>query len=170
MTELFDELVAFTRENEAYVGPVVFAIAFAESLVLVSLFVPSTVLFLAIGAAHGASGGAFVPVWIAGTLGAFLGDVVSFIVGRYLRQDVAKVWPFASYPRLLARSRLAFARYGAATIVTGKFLGNLRPFLPVAAGALRMRWTTFLVASLISCITWAGVFLAPGYGLMLAFQ
>jgi len=164
------ELIDFVENNEEWVAPIVFLLAFAESLVVVSLFVPSTLLFLGIGAAHSAADGSFVTTWLAGSTGAVLGDVVSFAFGWYFKRDVMRLWPFSTMPRLLARSRLMFARYGYLAIVVGKFLGNFRPFLPIVAGALRMPWRVFIPASIVSSFLWAGAFLAPGYGVVTLFK
>ncbi|MEO1694775.1 MAG: DedA family protein [Pseudomonadota bacterium] len=163
------QFVEFVKENIEWVPVVVFALGFAESLVIVSIFIPSTVLFLAIGGAHSAAGGAFLAVWLAGSAGAAVGDLVSFAIGRLLNKDIIRTWPFSTAPQMLARGRLMFKRHGVLTIIVGKFLGNLRPVLPIAAGAMRMSWAQFVPASLASCLIWAGVFLAPGYGLLQIF-
>ena len=157
------------REHQDFSGAVCFLLGFGESLVLVSLFVPSTVLFLGIGTAQSAAGGAFWPLWLAGSAGAFVGDVVSYAVGRRYKAEIAGAWPFTKYPTLLPKSQAMFERWGWASIVIGKFVGGLRPFLPVAAGMMRMPWTVFLASSAVSCLIWAGVFLAPGFGLTLLF-
>ena len=51
-------------------------------------------------------------------------------------------------------------------VVGSKFLGMMRPFVPVVAGATGMRWPLFLIASAISCLMWSGAFLGPGHGLV----
>lgn len=161
------DIITFARDNAVWIPPLVFALGLAESLVVVSLFVPSTVLFLAIGTAHSAAGGEFVPIWMAGAAGAVVGDLASFGFGRHLKGDISKVWPFRQHPRSLARGRLMFQKRGMMTIIVGKFLGNARPFLPIIAGAMRMPLPAFAIASVISSLLWAGVFLAPGFGLKL---
>jgi undecaprenyl-diphosphatase len=113
---------------------------------------------------------AFWTIWIAGSVGAFVGDVISFAVGRLLKDRTEQVWPFSRYPTLIPRSRDVFEKWGALSIIGGKFAGALRPFLPVVAGMLLMPWSTFLIASAVSCVAWAGVFLAPGYGVTRLFQ
>ena len=167
IAEIIARITEFVREHSTLVELVVFALGFAESLVLVSIFVPSSALFLAIGTAHSAAGGDFLTLWLAGAAGAICGDVVSFGAGRYFKSDIQKVWPFSSYPSLFPRCRLLFRRWGVWAIVAGKFMGNARPFLPVVAGAMTMRWPKFIAASIVSSLLWAGVFLAPGYGIAL---
>ncbi len=151
--------------NLHLVEPLVFALGFAESIVLVSLLVPSTILFLAIGGLHKAAGGHFISLWLAGALGAFLGDVLSYALGRYFRADIAGVWPFSKKPEWYVLARGFFRRWGAPGIIASKFLGMMRPFVPVVAGAARMRWLPFLLASAVSCLLWAGTFLGSGHGI-----
>lgn len=164
-TGFWNSLIAFVSDNIVLVEPLVFLLGFAESIVLVSLLVPSTVLFLAIGGLHHAAGGHFVPLWLAGALGAFLGDVVSYALGRYFRADIAGLWPFSRKPEWYVLARGFFRRWGAPGIIFSKFLGMMRPFVPVVAGASGMRWLPFLLASATSCLLWAGAFLGPGHGL-----
>lgn len=162
-----DQALALVAQHIAWVEPIVFALGLAESLVLVSLFVPSTVLFLGIGALHSAAGGSFWPVWIAGSVGAFIGDIASYGAGRYYRAELPRTWPFSGNRRWYALARVLIRRWGMLGIVAAKFLGVVRPFVPVVAGALHMRLVLFLIASAASCLLWAGVFLAPGYGVAL---
>lgn len=160
-----DALLAFARDHTELTGVVVFALGFAESIVLVSLFVPSTALFLGLGALHSAAGGEFWPVWLAGASGSFAGDCVSYAVGRWFKADVVKLWPISRYPELVPKGQALFQRWGALSIVGSKFVGGLRPFVPVVAGAMSMPWAIFIIGSAASSLLWAGVFLSPGYGL-----
>lgn len=165
--ELKDQIIAFMRDNPGFAAPLVFALGLAESIALISLFVPSTVLFLAIGALHHAAGGSFVEVWLAGAAGAFLGDLGSYAIGWYFRDDIHRVWPFSRRPEWLDAAKAFFRKWGAFGIIGSKFLGMLRPFVPVVAGAVHMPRPVFVLASAISALIWAGVFLSPGFGIAL---
>lgn len=167
MQPIWDSLLAFARDHVAWTAAFVFLLGFAESIAFISLFVPSTILFLMIGGVHSAAGGSFLPVWIAGSVGAAIGDVISYFAGRYFHADVDRIWPFSKMPGLLPKAKLLFDRYGFWSIVIGKFFGGLRPFVPVVAGMMNMPFWLFLPASVISSFVWAGVFLAPGYGIAL---
>ncbi|MCB1528080.1 MAG: DedA family protein [Hyphomicrobiaceae bacterium] len=162
---LWENLIGFAHENIALIEPIVFALGFAESIVLVSMLVPSTILFLAIGGVHNAAGGNFFTLWLAGAAGAYLGDIVSYALGRYFRADIANLWPFSKKPEWYVLARGFFRSWGAPGIIASKFLGMMRPFVPVVAGAARMRWLPFLLASAVSCLIWAGAFLGPGHGI-----
>jgi membrane protein DedA with SNARE-associated domain len=158
-------VIAFVRAHIEYTEIIVAILGFSEGIALVSLFVPSTFLFLVIGGVHSAAGGHYWTVWLAGAAGAVLGDVVSYGLGRWFKDDVQKVWPFSRYPALLPQSRALFERWGILSILFGKFVGGLRPFIPVVAGTLAMPLVLFMIGSVISSLAWAGIFLAPGYGI-----
>lgn len=160
-------MLAFARDHVAWTPWIVFALGFAESIALVSLFVPSTILFLGIGAVHSASGGQFLEVWIAGAAGAAIGDGISYMLGRIFKDDAHRYWPFSRMPGLLPKGRALFERWGFWSILGGKFIGGLRPFIPVVAGMMHMPWALFGIGSVLSSLAWAGIFLAPGYGIAL---
>jgi membrane protein DedA with SNARE-associated domain len=165
--DVLQPVLGFAQANPGMIVLIVFTLGFAESIALVSLFVPSTFLFLGIGGIHSAAGGQFLPVWLAGSFGAAAGDVVSYLLGRYFRDDAQRMWPFSRMPGLLPKARAFVERWGFWSIVIGKFIGGLRPFVPVVAGIMDMPWLLFVLASLASAFLWAGIFLAPGYGIML---
>lgn len=165
LSQWWDSALLLIEQNAHLTGPVVFALGFGEGIALISLFVPSTFLFLGIGAMHSASGGEFWPIWLAGSAGAALGDCVSYALGRYFKHDVRRVWPIRKYPELIPRGQILFERWGVLSIIGGKFIGGLRPFIPVVAGMLNMPVSLFLLGSVVSSLLWAGVFLAPGYGI-----
>ncbi|MCB1519182.1 MAG: DedA family protein [Hyphomicrobiaceae bacterium] len=160
-------VISVVSEHIALAEPLVFVLGFAESIVFVSLLVPSTILFLAIGGLHYSAGGDFVPLWLAGAAGAFLGDILSYSVGRYFKAELANTWPLSRKPEWFVLARSFFHKWGALGIILSKFLGMMRPFVPLVAGAAQMPWTTFLPASAVSALLWAAAFLGPGHGLAL---
>ncbi len=161
----WETALAFATEHAHLTALIVFALGFGESIALVSLFIPSTFLFLGIGAIHSAAGGEFWPVWLAGATGAAIGDCVSYALGRYFKEDVRSIWPISKVAHLIPKGEALFERWGFLSIIGGKFIGGLRPFVPVVAGTLSMPISLFVLASAVSSLLWAGVFLAPGYGM-----
>jgi membrane protein DedA with SNARE-associated domain len=160
----------FVTAHLAYAEPIVFFLGMAEGIPGLSLLVPSTALFLAVGTAHGAVGGQFWHLWLAASFGAVVGDCMSYSLGRLLRHDVARLRYFAIHPSALATGHTVFDRWGPFAVLGGKFLGFARPFVPVVAGILTMHPGLFFASSVISSLAWAGAFLAPGYGLRLFFD
>src|ERR1700712_3545655 len=98
-----DAIIAFVRDNAVWAPPIVFALAFGESLAFISLLIPAWGALVAIGALIAAGGISFWPVWIAGALGAAFGDWLSYWVGLKLEHRVANILPLSSHPQLMPR-------------------------------------------------------------------
>ena len=63
--EAVQQTVKFVHHNQAWAVPIVFALAFGESLAFISLLLPAWGALVAIGALIGSSGVKFWPIWIA---------------------------------------------------------------------------------------------------------
>ncbi len=126
--------IDFVRVHEAWAIPIVFILAFGESLAFLSLLLPATVILLGLGALIGESGIPFWPIWAAAAAGAFFGDWVSYWVGIHYKDRVATLWPLSRNPQLLVRGHAFFERWG----FFGAFFW---PFLrPVACYRPSSRW------------------------------
>ncbi len=153
---------AFVQQHQALTPLVVFALAFGESLAVVSLFFPATVLMLAIGGVMEAAGIHFWPVWAAAAAGAVLGDSVSYWIGFRYKDEARQLWPLSRRPDLVARGEAFFHRFGVWSIALGRFFGPVRAVVPLIAGILAMRQLPFQVANVASALVWAFALLAPG--------
>lgn len=156
-------IVDFVRNNHAWAVPVVFTLAFLESLAFLSLLVPATAILLGISALVGAAGIEFWPMWVAAGVGGIIGYSISYQVGAYFGEDAFKVWPFHKYPLLVDRSRAFFARWGAWAVFLGHFIGPIRAFIPVIAGVHRISRVQFEIANVVAAFIWATSVLAPGF-------
>lgn len=155
--------VEFVQQNEHLIEAVVFVLGFAELLVFVSFFIPASALFLAIAALEGAAGNPLLPIVLAGTLGCFAGDMVSYAIGHRFKGDLKSNWLFVRWPKSLARTQSLFQSRGILTIFLSKFIGPLRPVVPFVAGAMHMPLMPFIGASAASSAFWAAAFLIPSY-------
>ncbi len=155
-------IAAFVRDHETWAAPICFALAFGESLAFVSFLLPATVVLVAVGGLVGQAGLAFWPVFLAATVGAALGDWLSYWFGHRFEDRVADMWPLSRYPDLLARARALIDRWGALGVFAGRFLGPLRATVPLIAGLAAMPTVAFHAANWSSALLWAFVVLAPG--------
>src|SRR5215212_6888731 len=101
LEEFAQQLVDFVRAHEAWAAPVVFALAFGESLAFISLLIPAWAALVGIGVLIASGKLSFWPVWVAGALGASFGDWLSYWVGMKLGAPVAHIWPLSRHPGLL---------------------------------------------------------------------
>ncbi|HEY2754437.1 MAG TPA: DedA family protein [Pseudolabrys sp.] len=166
----FEQIVAFVRENAVWAPPIVFALAFGESLAFISLLLPAWAALVAIGTLIGAGGVSFWPVWIAGALGAACGDWISYWIGQKLEYSVAKIWPLSRHPELLPRGERFMKRWGVLGIFIGRFFGPLRAVVPLIAGIFEMPFWQFQLANFSSALVWAAVLLTLGDGVSKALS
>src|SRR6476469_4709611 len=138
-------LTDFVREHQGWAAPIVMVLAFGESLAFVSLLVPAWGALVAIGALIGVSGISFWPVWIAGGIGAALGDWVSYWFGYRYKERVAQMWPLSRYPGILDRGEDFVRRWGVPSIFIGRFFGPLRAWVPLAAVIFVMFYWPFWI-------------------------
>ncbi|MCK0207559.1 DedA family protein [Starkeya koreensis] len=169
------ELEAYARqvldfvEAHAYWAPwIAFILAFGESLAVISLFFPATFVMVGLGALIEAGGAPFLPVWVAATLGAALGDAVSYWFGFHFKDRARHVWPLRLYPALMERGERFFFRFGTWSVFIGRFFGPLRAVIPLIAGMFAMPQTRFQIANIASAMLWALLLLAPGAAAMKA--
>ena len=155
-------IIGFTQDHAEWAVPIVFLLAFAESLVLVSLLVPATIILIGVGALIGISQLAFMPLWLAATIGAVLGDWLSFWLGQHYHEPISRMRPFAKRPDLLARGHRFFLKWGVYGVFFGRFFGPLRASVPLAAGACGMSAVDFQWANVTSAALWAASLLGPG--------
>ncbi|KIZ44717.1 MULTISPECIES: DedA family protein [Rhodopseudomonas] len=170
MEATMEGLIAFVRDHQAWAAPVVLVLAFGESLAFISLLIPAWGALVAIGALIGVSGISFWPVWLAGSIGAALGDWLSYWFGYKYKGRVAQIWPLSRYPGLLARGEDFVRKWGVPGIFIGRFFGPLRASVPLAAGIFEMPYWTFQIANLLSALLWAAVLLLFGDVISLILQ
>jgi membrane protein DedA with SNARE-associated domain len=162
MTELIHNALAFIKEHESWAAPLAFLLAFGESLAVISLALPSSAILFGTGALIGAGALPFLPIWIAATLGGFLGDWFSYWVGYHWGEGILRIWPLSRFPALLPKAEAFFTRWGVSGVFLGRFLGPLRATVPLAAGIARMRFWGFQGANALSAVLWAAGLLIPG--------
>jgi membrane protein DedA with SNARE-associated domain len=156
------EVVDFVRVHEFWAAPIVALLAFGESLAFISLLIPAWAILVAIGALIAQSQINFWPIWVAGAVGAALGDWLSYWVGLKLGPSVAKVWPLSRNPDLLPRGERFVSRWGTLGIFIGRFSGPLRASVPLVAGVFVMPYWRFQAANFLSAFVWVAVLLTLG--------
>jgi len=157
----FAQLIQWLHLNPGWAGFVTFLIALSESLAVIGLLIPGTVIMAAIGTLIGAN---IIPVWtIAWAIaGAIVGDSLSYHLGYHFNDRLREIWPFKRYPQLLTKGERFFADHGGKSVFLGRFIGPIRPIIPVIAGMLNMRTRRFLLSNVCSAVLWAPAYMLPG--------
>ena len=161
-TSFARDVIDFVREQQHWGPPIVFALAFGESLAFISLFIPAWAILVGIGALINASGIPFWPILLAAAFGAAAGDWLSYWIGYHFKEPIAHVWPLSKHPNLLPRGHAFMEKWGILGIFIGRFFGPLRASVPLIAGILEMNYWHFQFANVTSAFVWAWVLLIFG--------
>ncbi len=164
--QITSSVVDFVRANQGWAPFIVAVLAFGESLAVISVLIPATVILAGIGLLIGGAGLSFWPIWAGAVVGAFLGDYVSYEVSRHFGPAIQNAWPLNKRPDLLARTEALMRRHGAWGVFIGRFFGPLRALVPLVAGIFEMPRLRFQIANIASALVWATGILLPGAGLM----
>ena len=156
------QVLEFIRLHQAWAAPIVLLLAFGESLVFISLLLPAWAALVGIGALISAGEINFWPIWIAASIGAALGDWLSYWIGRKLERTAQHVWPLSRHPELIPKAEAFMEKWGIAGIFIGRFFGPLRASVPLAAGIFEMSYWPFQIANFISALIWSAALLLVG--------
>jgi len=157
-----DWMIQWLANNPGWSGLVVFLISLGESLAVVGLFIPGTVVMFGIGALVAMGGMNLWDTLLWSIAGAIVGDGISFWIGHHYREAMRSMYPFNRHPEWLTRAEVFFARHGGKSVVFGRFAGPVRPIIPVVAGMMGMTPARFYVVNVISALLWAPSYILPG--------
>lgn len=138
-------------------------IAAIESVAVLGLILPGAFMMTAAASVAGNAGLSIPVMLLSGTIGAVVGDSISYWIGKTQRERIPRLWPFSRHPNWLERGEYFFERYGALSILIGRFVGPVRPLIPMVAGMMSMPQLRFLTVNVLSAIGWAPLYLLPGY-------
>ena len=158
----FQQLLQWSADHPGWVVVLGFALAFLETLAVVGIVVPGILLLFLLGAMVGWDVPLLLALGGAVMAGAVAGDSISFWLGRRYRDQLRGRWPFATRGHWLDLGQQFFLRHGGKSIFIARFIGPLRPVVPLVAGSMRMPPATFLPRMLIACTLWAPVMVLPG--------
>ncbi|HWG29485.1 MAG TPA: DedA family protein [Steroidobacteraceae bacterium] len=159
-------LVEMLAQYHLWIYPILFAVIFAETGLVVTPFLPGDSLLFAVGAlaAIDTSGTLSTPV-LNGLLGAaaILGNTSNYAVGRLIGPPA-----FSGRYRLLKvehlrRTEQFFARFGGLAVALSRFMPIVRTFAPFVAGVGRMAYGRFQAFNVIGGLCWVTLFLWGGY-------
>ncbi len=141
-------------KTAGYLG--VFGIIFAETGLLVGFFLPGDSLLFTAGIL--ASQGYLNIGWLCLGLffAAFVGDNLGYYIGKVAGPRLfTRPKSFFFNPEHLKRSHAFFERHGGKAVIIARFVPVVRTFSPVVAGLSRMKYSLFLVYSVVGTLLWA---------------
>lgn len=140
------------------------AIVFAETGLLVGLFLPGDSLLFTVGVVAGAGKLNIVEICALLTFASVLGDQSGYFLGyrtgprifsrrdsRFFKQEY------------VTRTQAFFARHGGKTLIYAKFVPIVRTFAPFMAGVGRMPYARFLSFNIFGGVGWVLSMTLAGY-------
>lgn len=159
----FDAVQLWLTQHPQWILGFIFSMSFFESLALIGLISPGIALLFIGGTAAGSAELAYSSVLLVAYAGAVSGDLLSYWLGSRFHSHMVAIPPFKQHPEWIEKAEAFFRRYGLYGLFIGRFMGPLRPVLPMIAGALELPFIKFLVLDLCSGPLWAAVYLTPGF-------
>jgi membrane-associated protein len=159
-------LVELITRVDLWIYPILFAVIFCETGLVVTPFLPGDSLLFALGAlsAIDTSGTLRAPLLMALlAAAAVLGNMVNYGIGRFIGPPA-----FSGRYRLLKvdylhRTEAFFARHGGFAVLLSRFLPFFRTLVPFVAGIGRMPYARFFGYNLIGGSLWVVLFVGGGY-------
>lgn len=158
-----DSITGWLAANPSWLSVAIFLIAFVECLAIAGIIVPGTVVLFAVAALAGSGILPLGEVLLLGFVGGLVGDAVSYFIGRKFHQNIRNLPGLRTHPEWMSGAETYFQRYGIASLLVGRFIGPLRPMLPMVAGMCDMPFPRFAAVSVIAAAGWSIAYLLPGW-------
>src|SRR5215471_3880297 len=141
-------------------------IVFAETGLLVGLFLPGDLLLSTIGVVAGAGDLNIVQICALLSVASILGDQSGYILGNrtgpsiFPRKD-ARLFK----QEYVTRTQAFYAKHGGKALIYAKFVPIVRTFAPFMAGVGRMSYSRFLMFNVVGGLGWVLSMTLAGYTL-----
>jgi membrane-associated protein len=140
--------------------PLLWAIVFAESGLLIGFFLPGDSLLFISGFLASSAGGEKLPgglpaVALVAFSAAVIGDQVGYLFGKKVGPSLFDR-PQSRFfkPANVAKAQAFFDKHGSKTIVMARFIPIVRTFAPIVAGVGKMKYRTFVIYNIVGGVLW----------------
>lgn len=107
---------------------------------------------------------AFFPLFLAGTCGHLVGEVIAYTIGRYLGRPFIVRYQkiFRINDAMLDRAQNRLLKARIPVLIISKFIAGVRIIVPYLAGINGLPFSQFMVWSSIGTVLWVLVFILFG--------
>ncbi|MDD5341157.1 MAG: LssY C-terminal domain-containing protein [Patescibacteria group bacterium] len=139
-------------------------ITFLESIAFIGVLIPGAIIIALFGILASQNYFDFKDlIWYA-AIGAVLGDILSFYLGRYANK-IFKPNNRIFRSNYIKKGEVFFKNHGPKSIFLGRFIAFVRPNISFVAGLFKMDAKKFYFYNITSAFLWAILYLAIGYAL-----
>ena len=163
---MVDSIINFLGHYvESYGYYIAVSFAFLENSLFLGLFLPGGIVAILLGfySAQGKIEPLLLILYLfLGTLGGNnLGYFLGHRYGRKIIKKVGKVFSFEEDHFILAENY--YKKHGPHTLIWGRFIAMIGPFIPFTAGVSKMRYLKFFIFDFAGAILWSFWLVAIGY-------
>jgi membrane-associated protein len=158
-----EKLSLFVASHQHIIYPILFAIVFCETGLVVTPFLPGDSMLFAAGAVSAM--GSLNPLWlfVLLSIAAIAGDTVNYWIGAYIGPRAFSGEIRFLKKEYLDRTHAFYEKYGGKTIIIARFVPIVRTFAPFVAGIGAMNYTKFIIYNVVGGIAWVAMFIFGGY-------
>ncbi|MCC6366278.1 MAG: VTT domain-containing protein [Bryobacterales bacterium] len=143
-----------------------FGVVFAETGLLVGLFLPGDSLLFTVGVVAGAGELDIVLINVLLMAAAIIGDGTGYYLGMRTGPAIFRRPDSLLFKQeYLKRTHEFYEKHGGKTIIYARFVPIVRTFAPFVAGVGRMTYRRFLSFNIFGGIGWVFLMTMLGYGL-----
>ena len=154
---------------------IVFFATLLENVFIVGSFTPGDVITAAAAFTATTPQGAGLSPWLlflAATMGTFVGTNVSYFIGRRGGRDLLeRIGPrFGINLDAIEAGEAYFEKHGSPTIILARFIAVMKNMAPAIAGASHMKLVWFEVYTLVGSILYSAILVGVGWFFGANFQ
>jgi membrane-associated protein len=139
-------------------------IVFAESGLLVGLFLPGDSLLFTVGVVAGAGELDIIHICVLLVVFSILGDQSGYLLGRHTgRRIFTRPDSLLFKQEYITRTNEFYEKHGGKTLIYAKFVPIVRTFAPFMAGVGRMQYSRFVSFNVIGGLGWVLSMTLAGY-------
>jgi len=159
-------LVELLTRVDVWIYPILFAVIFAETGLVVTPFLPGDSLLFAVGALAAVDTSHTLSAPLASltlAVAAVLGNTVNYGIGRAIGPPAFSGryrWLKVEY---LRRTEEFFRRHGGMAVFLSRFMPIIRTCAPFVAGVGRMPFARFFAYNAVGGFAWVLLFVWGGY-------
>ena len=153
-------------ENVIEAYTILFIIIYSETGLVVFPFLPGDGLLFSAGVISAST--ELNIIWLVPILiiAAVLGNLTNYFIGTFFGHNIERSQNrfIRKYLlRYIHQTRVFYDKYGAKSIVIGRFFPVIRTYIPFFAGLSGFKYSGFFISTIIGSLLWVPFFTLAGY-------
>ncbi|AMA65027.1 Inner membrane protein YqjA [Candidatus Arsenophonus lipoptenae] len=155
----FNLLLSKINLHPIWLFVILFSIAMSKSTIILSSFFPPASIMLITGISFSLSKLNIILVWLAITLGATIGSIISYCLGCQITNKKIFHSFLNRYQITINNAYNKLKNQGFLCLFSSRFIAILRYVIPLVAGMILMNRTKVYSIFLLSATIWSAMFI-----------